>query len=146
MSRMSRAGQHRYPSRVTGETELSVLLAGMTPEFVDGSFVFVSVESWAVASSLHPLAVVVEDEGLSLVLTQQEADEAGLNWDFVAAWITLRIRSSLHAVGLTAAVSTALAGAQISCNVIAGYHHDHLLVPQQSADEALGILRALAAS
>ena len=46
-------------------------------------------------------------------------------------------------MGLTAAVSTALAGAAISCNVLAGFHHDHLFVPADRADEALDVLLAL---
>ena len=42
-----------------------------------------------------------------------------------------------EAVGLTAAFSHALGEAGISCNVTAGYHHDHLLVPSARADEAV---------
>jgi uncharacterized protein len=48
--------------------------------------------------------------------------------------------SALDAAGLTAAISTALADAGLSCNVIAGYHHDHLLVPADRAPEALAVL------
>ena len=57
--------------------------------------------------------------------------------------ILVHPRSSLGAVGLTAAFSVALADAGISCNVIAGYYHDHLLVPHDRADEAVAVLRAL---
>ena len=89
------------------------------------------------------LASVHEPEGWSLVLRRDDADTAGLTYDYVAAWITLRVYSSLAAVGLTAAVSSALAEAGISCNVIAGHHHDHLLVPHHEADRALDILRGL---
>ena len=45
--------------------------------------------------------------------------------------------STLEQVGLTALFSRALADAGISCNVLAGVHHDHLLVPADRADEAL---------
>ena len=51
--------------------------------------------------------------------------------------------SALDAVGLTAAVSRALADAGLSCNVLAGLHHDHLLVPAGRAEEALAVLREL---
>src|SRR3954469_14930878 len=47
---------------------------------------------------------------------------------------------ALDAVGLTAAIRTALADAGLSCNVIAGYHHDHLLVPADRAPEAITVL------
>jgi uncharacterized protein len=53
------------------------------------------------------------------------------------------VHSALDAVGLTAAVSRALAAAGLSCNVLAGLHHDHLLVPAGRADEALAVLREL---
>ena len=85
-------------------------------------------------------ATVREDEGLSVVLRRERADALGLAYDYVAAWITLRVHSALDAVGVTAAVSTALAAAGLSCNVIAGYHHDHLLVPADRTDEALAVL------
>jgi hypothetical protein len=48
-------------------------------------------------------------------------------------------------VGLTAAVATALARENISCNVVAAYHHDHLFVAQTDAERALGALLALSA-
>jgi hypothetical protein len=57
----------------------------------------------------------------------------------------LTVHSDLAAHGLTAAFSTALAEARISCNVIAGVYHDHLLVPDAQADEAMAVLLALQA-
>lgn len=84
------------------------------------------------------------DEGLTLVLEQDEADAAGLGYDHVAARISLRV---LAAVGLTGAVSGRLAAAGIRCsNVIAGYGHDHLLVPQGRATDVLRILQQLAST
>lgn len=66
-----------------------------------------------------------------------------LAYDYVAAWITLEVPSSLAAVGLTAAVSGALHDAGISCNVIAGRHHDHLLIPADRAADAMTALAKL---
>jgi hypothetical protein len=88
-------------------------------------------------------ATVREDEGLTVVLRRERADELGLAYDYVAAWITLRVDSTLEQVGLTALFSRALADAGISCNVLAGLRHDHLLVPADRADEALEVLRGL---
>jgi hypothetical protein len=68
----------------------------------------------------------------------------GLQFEFEAAMITLQVHSALDAVGLTAAVSSALADAGIACNVVAGYHHDHLFVPYERGEEAVAILTALA--
>ena len=55
------------------------------------------------------------------------------------------MHSSLAAVGLTAAFAKALAGEGISCNVIAGFHHDHLFVAEADAERALTRLQRLAA-
>ena len=48
-------------------------------------------------------------------------------------------------MGLTAAVGKALTEARISCNVLAGFHHDHLLVPVADAARALEVLAELSA-
>jgi hypothetical protein len=86
---------------------------------------------------------LAQDEGLTLVLPRPEANAASLRYDYVAARITLRVHSNLAAVGLPAAVSGRLASAAISCNVIAGYHPDHLFVPFEKADRALDELARL---
>ena len=57
------------------------------------------------------------------------------------ARISLGVHSSLEAVGLTAALSTRLADAGISANVIAALRRDHFFVPWDRRDEALAVLR-----
>lgn len=128
---------------MTGERDLGVLLRGMRPELNEGRYVFTSVPG-AVPEGLAPVVTVAEPEGLTLVVRQEEADRAGLAYEYVAGWITLRVHSALDAVGLTAAVATALARAGLSCNVVAGFHHDHLFVPYDAAAEALRHLGELA--
>jgi uncharacterized protein len=127
---------------MTGIQDLETLLRSMEPELVDGEFVFVSVPE--PAPELPAVAMVQEPEGITYVVRRHEADTRGMEYDFVAAWITLRVHSALDAVGLTAAVSTALAQAGISCNVLAGRFHDHLLVPAHAAQHAIDTLRDLA--
>ena len=89
------------------------------------------------------MATVREREGLTVVVEQVEADEDGLVYEFVGAWITLAVVSALDGVGLTAAISVALAADEIACNVVAGFHHDHLVVPWERRHDALHILDAL---
>jgi len=113
----------------------------MQPDLRAGRFVFVSVPT--MVDGVHPLAWVREDEGTTLILEQPEADGLGLSYDFVAAMITLRVHSSLDAVGLTAAVSGALADAGISANMVAGYYHDHLFVPVEAGERAVRLLESL---
>nr|WP_231980396.1 ACT domain-containing protein [Tessaracoccus coleopterorum] len=74
------------------------------------------------------------------------ADWEGLGYEGTYAWITLTVHSSLEAVGLTAAVAGRLARAGIACNMLAGAHHDHLLVPTERADEVLLLLAGLSAA
>ncbi|MER7108489.1 ACT domain-containing protein [Streptomyces sp. NPDC000229] len=126
------------------ERDLDRMIAGMRPELNPGHFVFVTVDGPAVPPRLHPVVTVAESEGLTLVVPQDEADAASLPYDYVAGWITLRVHSALDAVGLTAAVSRELADAGLSCNVVAGFHHDHLFVEYARAGEALTALRRLA--
>ncbi|MET9955860.1 ACT domain-containing protein [Streptomyces sp. NPDC006339] len=125
------------------ERDLTRLLAGMRPELRSGRYVFTTVSGPAPAG-LTPVVTVAEREGLTMVVRQEEADAASLPYDYVAGWITLRVHSALDAVGLTAAVAGALADAGLSCNVVAGFHHDHLFVEHARADEALAVLEALA--
>ncbi|MEU8545496.1 ACT domain-containing protein [Streptomyces roseoverticillatus] len=130
---------------MSGERDLSKLLGGMRPELNAGRYVYATVEAEPPAN-VAPVVTVREPEGLTLVVRQEEADAAGLPYDYVAGWITLRIHSALEAVGLTAAVSQALAQADLSCNVVAGFHHDHLFVPYERAGEAVEVLEALASA
>jgi hypothetical protein len=98
-----------------------------------------------VPSGIAPFAVIREDEGLTVVLSRAEADRVGLRYEYVAALISLRMSSDLAAVGLTAVVSRALAGAGISCNVIAGAAHDHFLTDWNHREQALALISALLA-
>ncbi|MBM9618363.1 ACT domain-containing protein [Streptomyces zhihengii] len=127
---------------MSGESDLRTLLSGMRPLLRPGRYVFTTVDG-GVPEGTAPVVTVTEEEGLTLVVTQEEADAAGLAYDYVAGWITLRVHSALDAVGLTAEVSRALAGAGLSCNVVAGFHHDHLFVPHEHAERAVEVLGEL---
>ncbi|MEW2566782.1 ACT domain-containing protein [Streptomyces sp. NPDC047070] len=126
------------------ERDLGRLLSGMEPALHPGRYVFTTVPGRTAPPGLSPVVTVVEDEGLTLVVEQEGADAARLAYDYVAGWITLRIHSALDAVGLTAAVARALAEEGLSCNVVAGFHHDHVFVPHERAAEAVTLLEQLA--
>ncbi|MCC3771227.1 ACT domain-containing protein [Streptomyces sp. UNOC14_S4] len=128
---------------MAGESDLRTLLSGMSPEPNPGRYVFTTVEG-GVPSGLGPVVTVAEREGTTLVVRQEEADAAGMAYDYVAGWITLTVHSALDAVGLTAAVAKELADAGLSCNVVAGFHHDHLFVPHEHVDRAMAVLEDLA--
>ncbi|MFD2646101.1 ACT domain-containing protein [Pseudomonas japonica] len=126
-----------------GETSITALLRGMSPTLNHGEYVFCSVADAASLQGQEVLGSFREQEGLTVILERGRADALGLSYDYVAAWITLTIHSALQAVGLTAAFATALGDAGISCNVIAGYYHDHIFVGVQDADRAMEVLRGL---
>ena len=91
----------------------------------------------------HPIASFQEKEGLTLVLTKAQAEALDWAYDGLFNCISLQVHSSLTSVGLTAAVAAKLAASEISVNMIAGYYHDHLFVPQDQAGEALDLLESL---
>jgi hypothetical protein len=91
---------------------------------------------------IEPFAAVSEVEGLTVVAPLAEVRAAGMRSDPWAR-ISLTVHSDLAAVGLTAAFATALGVEGISCNVIAGYHHDHLFVPWDRRADALAALRRM---
>src|SRR5262245_48726728 len=89
--------------------DLAALLRAMQPVQNAGTFVFVSVPAATDLRGLDVVATMREAEGLSMVVREEQARLRGLSILFRAAWITLSVASDLQAVGLTAAVSTALA-------------------------------------
>ncbi len=127
---------------MTGETDLAKMLASLRVRRREDPVTLVSLPS---AVDLGPgiEAVIAEEEGTTVVVSLAEAERRGWTYGFEAAWLTIEVHSSLAAVGLTAALSSALAARGIACNVLAGYYHDHLLVPLEQADAAIEAVEAL---
>ncbi len=129
---------------MSGETNLEKLLRTMEPQLNAGEYVFCTIKDSNNVSLVDCILTFREAEGLTLVMEKGRADKLQLKYTFVAAWITLTVHSSLEAVGLTAAFSSALAAVGISCNVVAGYYHDHLFVDKKDAARAMEVLRDFA--
>jgi hypothetical protein len=128
-----------------GETDLSKLIGSMQPVLSEPAYVFVSIDKDNPASlaQLEPLGTFYEAEGLTVIALKAKADALKIAYQGVFQCITLNVHSSLEAVGLTAAVSSALANEGISANVVAAYYHDHIFVPIVKADQALCCLLTL---
>jgi hypothetical protein len=120
----------------TPVSALSAMLAQMDPVLDGRAWFFVCVEG---APPADAFALIVEEEGITAIVA---GERAGTPF----ARITLTVHSALEGVGLTAAVAGALAQAGVACNVVAGYHHDHLFVPWDRREEALAILQRLSQS
>lgn len=125
-----------------GETDLDAMVASLAVERRPGVFTYIAVEvpTPGLLASAH--AVVKEGRLTTIVLPVEAAERAGRLVTVRFAWLTLTVQSSLEAVGLTAVVSARLAALAIPCNVLAGYHRDHLLVPVDRVDDAIGALTA----
>lgn len=127
---------------MTAITDLDILLKSMSPELIEGDYVFCTVGGGlADYVQLNPISTFREKEGLTLVLKEEVATKAQLDFDGVFSLITLSVHSSLEAVGLTAAFATKLGSYGISANVVAGYYHDHIFVQKDKAEAAMSALR-----
>lgn len=127
-----------------GETHLATLIGSMQPILNAGSYVFCVIDSPKTIEIAEIIGFFKEKEGITVIVEKTVAIEKGLNYSSEFAWISLTIHSALEAVGLTAAFSKALANANISCNVVAGYYHDHIFVPLKDAQKAIETLEDLA--
>lgn len=133
---------------MSGETDLARLLAGLAPALDPTPYVFVAEpgaapDAWDRLAALRPLMLFEEPEGPSAILRADSAAAAGYPADRRFVRITLTIHSSLDAVGMTAAIARALAGADIPANVVAATRHDHVFVPEARAEAAMIELRRL---
>lgn len=127
----------------TGISNLQDLINNMEPVLNEGEYVFASVKNIDAIPRSSTICEFQEKEGTTVIVSKENAEKLGLKGDFIAAWITLNIHSALDAVGLTAAFSNELAKHGMSCNVIAGYFHDHIFVDKKDGQRAVDILNLM---
>lgn len=132
-----------------GEQQLDELLRNMQPVLLPDVFVYVTVarrsSEWQAVESAE-VAVIMqfeEQEGTTLVMTQTDASSLKLPFVYPCRIITLNIHSALEAVGFLARITTHLAAHGLSVNPVSAYYHDHLLVPEDRANEAVDLLAEL---
>ncbi len=126
----------------------SAIIVGMQSVLKPGHFHFYTTKDQNVAAALAGTALGLyrEAEGVSLILSEAEATANGFDLSQPMRCITLSVHSALDGVGLTAAVSAALAAVDCPCNMVAAFHHGHAFVPASRAKEALAVLTARTAA
>lgn len=122
--------------------DTQAMLANMTPLLMPEEFVFCTTRDASVISRAIPVALgsFKEEEGTTLILAGADAATLGFAAAMPMRRIVLKVFSALDGVGLTAAVSGALAAEGIPCNMVAAFHHDHVFVPAALAERAIAVL------
>ncbi len=126
-----------------GSTNLSHLLASMSPELRDPTFVFITLNPNVSIPNIGAVMQFIESEGTTLIAPIREAKKAGLPYEFPCKMITLNIHSSLEAVGFLAVITTHLAALNMGVNPVSGFYHDHLFIPEDRAKDAMNALAEL---
>ncbi|MEL6665808.1 MAG: ACT domain-containing protein [Pseudomonadota bacterium] len=129
------------------ESDLSKLLGTLSVTRRDGVWRFETIDkdeaSWAELVSLRDVRDIAmlfqEREGLSVITSAEALTPENNRW----VWLELSVYSDLQAVGFLAQVAAALTEADVPCNAIAAYHHDHIFVPESKADAAIRAIEAL---
>ncbi len=147
--------------RKTNETSssisnLSILLKSLAPSCDGEKYHFATVEQSAIFQLTGYMQYIDGvfregvDEGITIVFYEalRSTIEKTTNRPIIGpfAKITLTVHSDLNAVGLTVAVSAALAKEKISTNVVAAYYHDHVFVPYERRQDAMKALMRLSGS
>ena len=130
---------------MAGETDLSALLKTMNARLVDGLYVFVTLKGKVLPEGVSPRMVFQEAEGTTLILLKEEAEANELDYEFPCRMITLEVHSSLEAVGFLARITTELAKHKMGVNPVSGFFHDHLFIPDGREQDALSVLKKIAA-
>ena len=128
---------------MTGKKDLMQIIRSLDPELDPKGYVYCAVAHDSKQLPEESWATILEEEGITLILTKGEADANGLKYEGLWRRITCRVHSSLDAVGLTALISSRLAQQGIPANIVAGYHHDHVFVPETRSEDALHIMENL---
>jgi|TARA_B100000287_G_scaffold115706_1_gene107682 hypothetical protein len=115
----------------------------LKPKLNQGEYVFVLTDNIDGINEEDILCSFKEDGKYSLILKKEFANKYGMSYNFVAAWISLDLYSSLDSVGLTSMFSKALSDNNITCNVVAAFNHDHIFVNYNDKELAFEILNKL---
>lgn len=129
------------------EADLSKLLASLSVIRRDGLWRFETIpseqSSWADLVNLREVRDIAmlfqESEGLTVITSALDETPRDNRW----VWLELSVFSDLQAVGFLAHVAAALSAANVPCNAVAAFHHDHIFVPEVKAEAAILAIETL---
>ena len=136
-----------------GETNLANLVKSMSPSLDEETYVFGHIPAESDADFQNVLKLFVgipvqmlfrEDEGWTVITARKVAEEIQMQFTFPCKKITLKVHSSLDAIGFMAAITTKLAELNSGVNPVSGYYHDHLFVPVGKEGEVMEALETMA--
>lgn len=128
------------------KADIRSLLKNLSPRVNAGEYVFCSISTNYKLKNIEVVASILESDSRTIVIRKEDAEEVKLHYDTSMSWITLDVVSSLEAIGLTSTISKKIADHKISCNIIAGYYHDHIFVPYSDHAKAIQLLKSLSSS
>ena len=125
--------------------ELKDILGNLKPRILEGSFVFTTSndELDHLMKTFKPIATFREEEGITLVISKDEADKFNIKYDSLFCCISLGVHSNLNSYGLISSISSELTKKKISSNVFSGFYHDHIFVQADLADTAIQVINSL---
>ncbi|MFX0182406.1 MAG: ACT domain-containing protein [Candidatus Hodarchaeota archaeon] len=130
-----------------GISDLKTLLGSMKPKVIEGEYVFCTISPLQYSElRIKPLCIFHEEEGVTIIVKRNLAERNSLLYSNVWALITLTVHSDLAAIGFLATITSKLAKAGISVNVVSAYYHDHLFVPIEKTDLTMQLLFELSKS
>ena len=147
-----------------GTNDLSEILSTLSPELCSQIWIFGKVNydkkepkkiskimTKIYSYGVEPIGTFQEKEGITIIIKEEDIVKLstinGFEFsDSKFSRITCCVHSSLDSIGLTAFISNAFTEQEISCNVVAGYYHDHFFVPYDRAEDAMNVLKQITGS
>jgi uncharacterized protein len=126
-----------------GLMDLSEVLRTLHVSCDEVRYGFASVTGAAISRSEKVLGTFLEDEGLTLIATEEYFKQEGIAHQGPFARLKIEVHTSLELVGLTGLLAAELAKREIPANLIAAYFHDHIFVPYDVRAKALEAIMEL---
>lgn len=129
---------------MNAQVKIDQLLLRLTPILNREPLVMCQLEENQLQALLREcLCIFREREGVCALLPKQVAERESLREEGGYRQITLKFSSCLQVPGLTGTILRELADAGIQANVVSARCHEHILVSEHDAAQALQILHGI---